>query len=129
MSEAEKVTQTGRIKIADNVAAAIANIAAQDVEGVIKVIGSSTSPISEMFGKRNLAKGVKVNMDEEGTNIELSLVILHGVNIVKVGEEVQKSVKEAVESMTGIAVKNVDITIADIVFEVKKEEEEAPEEE
>lgn len=122
MNEAEKSTLVGKIKIADNVAAAIANIAAQEVEGVVKVIGSSTSPISEMFGKRNLAKGVKINMDEEGTNIELALVILHGVNIVKIAEEVQRNVKEAVESMTGISVKNVDITISDIVFEEKKEE-------
>ena len=128
MSEAEKITQVGKIKIADNVAAAIANIAAQEVAGVVKVIGSSTSPISEMFGKKNFSKGVKVNMDEEGTNIELSLSIQHGVNIVKVGEEVQSSVKEAVESMTGIIVKNVDITVSDIVFEVKKEEESAVEE-
>lgn len=121
MSEAEKITQVGKIKIADNVAAAIANIAAQEVDGVIKVIGSSTSPITEIFGKKNLGKGVKVNMDEEGTNIELSLVILHGVNIVKLAEEVQNNVKEAVESMTGISVRNVDITISDIVFEEKKE--------
>ena len=61
-------------------------------------------------------------MDKEGTNIELALVILHGVNIVKIAEEVQKNVKEAVESMTGINVRNVDITISDIVFEDKKEE-------
>ncbi len=122
MNEAEKSTLVGKIKIADNVAAAIANIAAQEVDGVVKVIGSSTSPITEMFGKRNLAKGVKINMDEEGTNIELALVILHGVNIVKIAEEVQRNVKEAVESMTGISVKNVDITISDIVFEEKKEE-------
>lgn len=122
MNEAEKSTLVGKIKIADNVAAAIANIAAQEVDGVVKVIGSSTSPITEMFGKRNLAKGIKINMDEEGTNIELALVILHGVNIVKIAEEVQRNVKEAVESMTGISVKNVDITISDIVFEEKKEE-------
>lgn len=122
MNEAEKSTLVGKIKIADNVAAAIANIAAQEVDGVVKVIGSSTSPITEMFGKRNLAKGVKINMDEEGTNIELALVILHGVNMVKIAEEVQRNVKEAVESMTGISVKNVDITISDIVFEEKKEE-------
>lgn len=123
MSEAERTTQIGKIKIADNVAAAIANIAAQEVDGVIKVIGSSTSPITEMFGKKNLSKGIKVNMDEEGTDIELSLVILHGVNIVKLAEEVQSGVKEAVESMTGIQVKNVNITISDIVFEEKKDEE------
>ncbi len=122
MNEAEKSTLVGKIKIADNVAAAIANIAAQEVEGVVKVIGSSTSPITDLFGKKNLAKGVKINMDEEGTNIELALVIQHGVNIVKIAEEVQRNVKEAVESMTGISVKNVDITISDIVFEEKKEE-------
>ncbi len=122
MSETEKNTQSGKIKIADNVAAAIANIAAQEVEGVVKVIGSSTSQISEMFGKKNLSKGVKINMNEEGTNIELALVIVHGINIVQIAEQVQKNVKEAVESMTGIIVKNVDITISDIVFEEKKEE-------
>lgn len=124
MSEAKKGNKIGKIKIADNVAASIANLAAQEVDGVVRVIGSATSSISEMFGKKNLAKGVKVNMDEEGINIELSLVILHGVNIVKLAEEVQNNVKEAVESMTGIKAKGVDVIISDIVFEEKKEAEE-----
>lgn len=53
MSEAEKINETGRIKIADNVAASIANLAAQEVQGVVKVIGSSTTSV---FGKEELSK-------------------------------------------------------------------------
>lgn len=127
MSESVTGNSVGKIKIADNVAAAIANIAAQEVEGVIRVTGSSTSSIGEIFGKKNYSKGVKVSMEEEGTTVELALVIEHGVNIVALAQNVQNSVKDAVESMTGINVKEVNVTISDIVFEDKKQKEESKE--
>ena len=127
MSESVTGNSVGKIKIADNVAAAIANIAAQDVEGVIRVTGSSTSSIGEIFGKKNYSKGVKVSMEEEGTTVELALVIQHGVNIVALAQNVQNSVKDAVESMTGINVKEVNVTISDIVFEDNKQQEESKE--
>ena len=127
MSESVTGNSVGKIKIADNVAAAIANIAAQEVEGVIRVTGSSTSSIGEIFGKKNYSKGVKVSMEEEGTTVELALVIEHGVNIVTLAQNIQNSVKDAVESMTGINVKEVNVTISNIVFEDKKQQEEIKE--
>lgn len=122
MSDLTKENQVGSIKISDNVAAAIANIAASEVEGVVKVVGSSTSPISDLFGKKNYAKGVKVSMEEEGTVVELSLSIIHGVNIVALCENVQNKVKEAVESMTGITVKEINISVSDIIVQKEKKE-------
>ena len=124
MNELVTGNSVGKIKIADNVAAVIANIAAQEVEGVIRVTGSSTSSISEIFGKKNYSKGVKVSMEEEGTIIELALTIEHGINIVALARNVQNSVKDAVESMTSINVKEINVTISDIVFENKKQQEE-----
>ena len=120
MGELVTGSNVGKIKIADNVAAAIANIAAQEVEGVVKVTGSSTSSISEMFGRKNLSKGVKVSMEDEATTVELALVVEHGVNLVELAQNVQKQVKDAIESMTGLEVKEVDVTISDIVFEDPK---------
>lgn len=124
MGDLVKESKVGKIKIADNVAAAIANIAAQDVPGVVKVTGSSTSAIGDMFGRKNLSKGVKVTMEEEESTVELSLVVEHGTNILELAQNVQKSVKDAIESMTGIVVKEVNVTISDIVFEDKKKKNE-----
>lgn len=123
MNKSIKESSIGKIKIADNVAAAIANIAAQEVNGVIRVTGSSTSSIGEIFGKKNYSKGVKISMEEEGTIVELALVIEHDINIVALAQNVQNSVKDAVESMTGINVKEVNVTISDIIFENKKQQE------
>lgn len=115
---------TGNVKIADEVVAVIAGIAAIEVEGVAGMAGNIASGITEMLGKKNLSKGVRVEVGEKEAIIDLYVVIEYGVRIPEVATAVQENVKRAVESMTGLDVQEVNIHIQGVAFERPKEREE-----
>ena len=117
----------GVVKIAEEVVAIIAAIAASEVKGVASMVGSWTGNISEALGKKNLAKGVKVQVGEKETAIDIYIMVEYGVRIPEVAWEIQEKVKSAVESMTGLNVVEVNIHVQGIKFE--KEESKQEEEE
>lgn len=110
----------GQIQIADEVIAIIASTASLEVEGVEAAVGAPTSNFVELFGKKNQSKGVKVVVENGSANIELDIAVKFGVKIMDVGYEVQKKVKNAVETMTGLNVTNVNVNIAAISTEKQK---------
>jgi uncharacterized alkaline shock family protein YloU len=115
-----------RIRISDEVIATIAGIAAAEVEGVTSMSGGLADGIAGMLGKKNLGKGVKVELGEKQAEIELSAVVEYGCKIHIVAKEIQKKVREAVEDMTGLKVTGVDVNVVGINLlkegkEVKKE--------
>ena len=69
------------IKIADDVIATIAGLAAMEVEGVAGMAGGVTSGITEMLGKKNMTKGVKLDVNDKDVAIDLYLVVRFGVKI------------------------------------------------
>jgi uncharacterized alkaline shock family protein YloU len=73
-----------------------------------------------MLGMKNLSKGVKVEMGEHDTAIDLFIIVDYGVNITEVGELVQQNVKASVESMTGLNVVEVNVSIQGV--NIPKEE-------
>lgn len=111
MKEEEKV---GKISIADGVVASIAGIAAIEVEGVSKLTGNISKELVAKLGKKNLANGVKVEIAEGKVAVDLSLEIEYGTSIKKVSEEVQEKVKQAIENMTGLHVKVVNVVVSGI---------------
>lgn len=115
--------QSGQVRIADDVVAVIAGIAAMEVEGVTGMGGTLASGITEMLGKKNLSKGVKVQVGEKEAALDLYLVIDYGVRIPEVATAVQENVKRAVESMTGLDVVEVNIHIQGVAFESPKDRE------
>jgi uncharacterized alkaline shock family protein YloU len=112
------------VKIADEVVGVIAGIAASEVEGVAGMSGSVVGGISEMFGKKSLNKGVRVEVGERQAAVDLYVVIEYGVRIPEVAQRVQENVKRAVESMTGLEVVEVNIHVQGVSFH----QEPAPEE-
>lgn len=104
----------GQVQIADEVVAVIAGLAATEVDGVAKMYGNITNEIVSKLGMKNLSKGVKVQISNEEVEVILKLVLDYGVNITSVCSEVQERVKNAIETMTGLAVKEVNIRIAGI---------------
>jgi uncharacterized alkaline shock family protein YloU len=112
------------VKIADEVVGVIAGIAATEVEGVAGMSGSVVGGIGEMFGKRSLNKGVRVEVGERQAAVDLFVVIEYGVRIPEVAQKIQENVKRAVESMTGLEVVEVNIHIQGVSFrqDVKEEE-------
>ena len=94
-------TELGNIRIADEVVSIIAGLAATEVEGVAGMSGGIAGGIADMLGKRNLSKGVKVEVGERQASIDVYIVVKFGARIPDVAWNIQESVKKAIESMTG----------------------------
>ena len=107
---------TGKINIADEVIATIAGTAAMEVEGVASMVGN-ISDIAELLGKKNLSKGVKLEINEQEASIELNLFIKSGYKIPEVCADVQDRVKTAVEIMSGLNVTEVNVNVSGLATE------------
>ncbi len=107
------------IKIANDVVASIAGVAVSEVPGVYGMAGG----ISEIFGKKGLSKGIKVEVGEKETKIDVNIIVEYGVRIPDVAFEIQNRVKKAVETMTGLNVSSVNIHIQGINIAEKNNEE------
>lgn len=110
-------TELGSIKVADEVVAIIAGLAATEVKGVAGMSGGVSAGIVEMLGRKNLAKGVKVEVGEKETAIDLFVIIEFGARIPEVAQQIQRNVKNAVESMTGLKVVETNIHVQGVAFE------------
>ncbi|MBQ7175247.1 MAG: Asp23/Gls24 family envelope stress response protein [Lachnospiraceae bacterium] len=104
----------GSVKIADDVILCIAALAATDVEGVASMAGNITNDLVSMFGVKNLRRGVKINMEEEEVQIDLSIIVEYGYSIPAVSARVQEKVRNTIENMTGFNVSEVNVSIAGI---------------
>ena len=107
----------GKVTFADEVVAIIAGLAATEVRGVSAMSGSVAGGIVERLGRKNLSKGVKVEVGEKETAIDLYIIVEYGVRIHEVAWNIQESVKKAVESMTGLTVVEVNVHIQGVSFE------------
>lgn len=104
----------GEVRIADEVVAIIAGLAATEVDGVDSMAGNITNELVGKLGMKILSKGVKVDVTEEHVSVDLSLNIKCGYNIPGVSEKVQERVKSAIENMTGLTVLDVNVKIAGV---------------
>ena len=110
--------ELGNIHISEEVLAGIA-AAALEVEGVSGLAANLGSDIAELLGKKTLAKGVHVQMEDEKVTVDLSILMSYGNTIPEVGKAVQDGVKNAVESMTGLEIAAVNVNGGGITFPVK----------
>ncbi len=100
------------IKIADDVVAVIAGIAVSEIPGVASMAGGFAGGITEVLsGKKNLSKGIKVEVGEKDTKIDVNIIVEYGTRIPDVAFEIQNRVKKAVESMTGLKVLEVNVHV------------------
>lgn len=107
----------GEIKIADEVVAIIAALAATEVEGVASMAGNITNELIGKLGMKNLSKGVKVDVLEGIVTVSLALNLKCNYSIVEVSARVQEKVKNAIENMTGLEVADVNIKVAGVEME------------
>ena len=124
MAKDEKNTYTiqneaslGEVKIADEVVAIIAALAATEVDGVASMAGNITNEVIGKLGIKNLSKGVKVDVLEGVVTVSLALNLKYNYNIMDVTGKVQEKVKNAVENMTGLEVADVNIKVAGVEME------------
>lgn len=125
---------TEGIKISSNVIAVIAGVAVSEVKGVYGMSGGFAGGISEVLkGKKNLAKGIKVDATDEKAKIDVNIIVEYGARIPDVAFEIQNKVKKSVESMTGLKVEEVNVHVQGVntesLTEEKEEESQQKEEE
>ena len=117
-------SDSNEIKIADDVVAVIAGVAVSEVPGVAEMAGGFAGGITEVLsGKKNLAKGIKVEVGEKDTKIDVNIIVEYGVRIPDVAFEIQNRVKKAVETMTGLNVVEVNVHVQGVNTETKEVEE------
>jgi len=117
---------TGKIKIEGDVVAMIAGLAAADTEGVASMSSGITEGLARRVSGKNVAKGVRVEVGESEAAIDLKIIVKYGYKIHEVAMNLQNNVKDAVESMTGLNVVEVNVHVEGV--EIHKEEEEITEE-
>ncbi len=113
----------GGIKIASEVVGVIAGLAATEVEGIAGMSGGIAGGIAELLGRRNLSKGVKVEVGEKEAAVDLFVVVNYGVRIPDVAWKVQQNVKRAIESMTGREVVEVNVHVQGVSFPHEEKQE------
>lgn len=107
----------GSIRISEDVVASIAALSASETDGVSGLYSSLTSDIVSFLSKKNLSKGVRIELGEEDTvKIEIGFLAVFGRNICDVAKQVQENVKASVESMTGLKVIEVNIHVGGVTF-------------
>ncbi len=119
MSENRKTIQisssdAGEIKVADEVVAIIAGLAATEVEGVSSMAGNITNEIVSKIGVKNLSKGILVEVMDDEVKVDVAVNISYGYNIPDVSLKVQEKVRATIENMTGLKVAVVNVRIATV---------------
>ncbi|MGG1515255.1 Asp23/Gls24 family envelope stress response protein [Paenibacillus oryzisoli] len=109
-------TDMGSIQIAPEVIEIIAGLATVEVPGVAGMSGGLAGGIAELLGRKNLSKGVKVDVGQREAAIDVSIIVEYGNRIPEVASDIQNNVKTAIESMTGLSVVEVNVHIHDVHF-------------
>lgn len=133
--------EVNSIKIAPEVVATIAGISTTEIDGVAGMCTASfAGGIAEILGgKKNPSKGIKVDINEKNTVIDLYIIVDYGIRIPELAWEIQENVKNNVETMTGLTVEKVNIHVDGVSFKkaeeaekqaenIEEEDDEAPEE-
>ncbi len=122
--ESTSMHDYGNITFADEVVAIIAGLAASEIEGVAAMSGGIAGDIVEKLGKKNLSKGVKVQIGEKEVAIDLYIIVEYGARIPEIAWNIQENTKKAVETMTGLNVVEVNIHVQGVNIEKKSKDDE-----
>ncbi|HAG09919.1 MAG TPA: Asp23/Gls24 family envelope stress response protein [Desulfotomaculum sp.] len=120
----EEQTSIGSIRIADEVVRIIAGLAATEVQGVAGMSGGLAGGIAEILGRKNLSKGVKVEVGEKEAAVDIYVIVDYGAKIPDIASEIQQKVKKAVNDMTGLNVIEVNVHIQGVSFSNSDKEDE-----
>ncbi|OUM85496.1 MAG: hypothetical protein BAA01_10495 [Bacillus thermozeamaize] len=111
-----EVQENGVVRIADDVVAIIAGVAASETEGVASMSGGITEGFARRVSGKNVTKGVSVEVGSVEAAIDLRVIVKYGVKIHEVARKLQENVKEAVETMTGLRVVEVNVKVEGVEF-------------
>ena len=125
VEKSDDFQDSGSVKISDDVVAIIAGLSATEVKGIAGMSGGIVGGLTEFVGKKNPSKGVKVQVGEKEAAVDLHVIVEFGVRIPEVAQEVQRNVKKAIESMTGLSVVEINVHIQGVAFPNETRDDEA----
>ena len=108
--------EMGNVSFANDVLAIIAGLAASEIEGVAGMSGGLAGGIAELLGRKNLAKGIKITVNDKVLSVDINMIISYGFKLHEVSRKVQANVVKAIETMTGLSVEKVNINVLGIQF-------------
>ncbi len=114
----------GSVRIGDEVVSMMAGIAALEIPGIAGMSGGLVGGIAELLGRKNLSKGVKVEVGEKEARVDLYIIVKYGERIPDVAIAVQENVKKQIESMTGLSVIEVNVHVQGVDFGEEENKEE-----
>ena len=109
----------GTVSFATEVVATIAGLAATEVEGVASMTSQSNG-LADMFSRkntRNFTKGVRIDLDGNKVTVDITIVVEYGSPVPDVARSIQENVKKAIENMSGLNVRAVDVHVSGVSFE------------
>jgi len=115
-------TANGMVNISDEVVAIVASLAAGGIKGVAGMGSSIAGNFAELLGKKNPAKGVKVEISEKSAVLDLFIIVEYGAKVPEVAWNIQEKVKGDVESMTGLTVTAVNVHVEGVVLKGENKE-------
>lgn len=110
----------GEVRIADEVVAIIAGLAASEVKGVASMAGNATRELIDKLGMKSLSKGVKLTVEDQEVSVAINANMKYGYSVPETCAEIQDKVKTAIETMTGLNVTGVNIKIVNVVMDHEK---------
>ena len=127
--DSEKINDAENgIEISNDVIAVIAGVAVSEVQGVSSMSGGFAGGITEVLsGKKNMAKGIKVDKTDNKAKIDVNIIVEYGSRIPDVAFEIQTRVKKAVEGMTGFKVEEVNVHVQGVNTNISKGDNTEPE--
>lgn len=112
----------GEITIAPDIIATLTAITTMKTPGVTGMAGMPAASLSTLIGKRELNKGVKVDVKEKNVSLEIAIVVDIDSTLIEVARNVQKEVKKVIEGKTGMTVNKVDIIIREVSYKEEGKE-------
>ncbi|MCD8022609.1 MAG: Asp23/Gls24 family envelope stress response protein [Lachnospiraceae bacterium] len=113
----ENDEQFGEVRIADEVVAIIAGLAASEVEGVASMAGNVTRDLINKLSMKSLSKGVRIAVEDKTVTEALAINFRYGYNVPSTCAQIQERVKTAIETMTGLEVTEVNVKIVNVQME------------
>ena len=116
------VSADSSVVISEDVVSVIAGVAVSEVPGVVDTAGGFAGGISEVLsGKKKLSKGIKVEVGEKETKIDVNIIVEYGTRIPDVAFEIQNRVKKSVKEMTGLDVLEVNVHVQGVKTSIEQE--------
>jgi uncharacterized alkaline shock family protein YloU len=109
--------ELGSINISEDVVSAIAAAAASEVDGVSGLVYGTSTNVHEMLSRKNISKGVKLDIGEDSVAIDVFIMVRFGSPIADIAKNVQDAVAAAVENMTELKVSRVNVHVGGVSFD------------